>query len=296
MKAKYITPVVTAFDAENQLDIKGNRNIYTALIHGGVSGLLVMGSAGEFFTLTVAERRALIDLAVTYQHETKVIIGTGAMTTEAAIALSQYADQAGAENIILMSPYYFPLAEDDLFDYFSQIAQAVHCHVYLYNFPARTGYDLTPELTVRLLKACPNIVGYKDTVSDMAHTRRLMRAILPEFPEFEIFSGFDENYTRNVLSGGAGAIGALSNVFPAFFAKVLQDTQADDLAALAADQQAIDQLMGLYDIAPGFIPIIKQAMISQGIDMTGVCRSPVASATPAQIEQIKAIIAAAGLS
>jgi 4-hydroxy-tetrahydrodipicolinate synthase len=288
---KFITPVITAFDENGNLDTQSNLHIYDFLIDAGIDGLLIMGSAGEFYALTHEEKKQLIDLSITHIHgRVKTLYGTGCMTVEESIELSQYAVEKGAKDIILMSPYYFGLSEDILYDYFGKIAQSVNCNVYLYNFPARTGYDLSPELTLKLIQDFPNIVGYKDTVSDMAHTRKLIRAVTPKYPNFEIYSGFDENYTRNVLSDGNGGIGALSNLYPELFVKLVKATNSKNWDEINQIQVIIDQLMSLYDITPCFIPIIKKAMILRGIDLQGYCKSPISPATPAQTDQIKQIL------
>lgn len=289
--AQFMTPVVTAFDAQGKLDIEGNKQVYDFLIDAGMDGLLILGSAGEFFALSFEEKKRVIDLAIDHaQDKIKVLLGTGCMTVEETIELSQYAAQKGAQNIILMSPFYFALSEDILFEYFDKVAKSVDCNVYLYNFPARTGYDLTPGLVTKLIQANPNIVGYKDTVSDMAHTRKLLRALKPKFPDFEILSGFDENFTRNVLSGGNGGIGALSNLYPELFANLVSATNNGDFAKTEEIQMTIDQLMALYDITPCFVPIIKKAMALRGIKIQPYCKSPILPATDAQTAQIKTIL------
>lgn len=296
MKSKYLTPVITALDKNGNLDIEGNKNIYDFLIQGGVSGLLIMGSAGEFYALSMAERKQLIDLAISYaQPRIKVLLGTGCMTIEDTIELSKYACDQGAENIILMSPYYFGLPECSVETFFASVADAVTCKVYLYNFPDRTGYDISPELTIKLIQEHPNIVGYKDTVSDMAHTRKLLRVVKAIAPDFEIFSGFDENFTRNVLSGGNGTIGALSNVYPELFADLIQTTEEGNLEAMSEIQIQIDQLMDLYAITDCFIPIIKEAMVLRGVQIQNYCKSPIAPANTKQIEEIRKIVETANV-
>lgn len=294
--AKFLTPVITAFNDQGKLDISANKAVYDKLITAGLDGLLIMGSAGEFYALSMTERKQMIDLALDYAADRiKVILGTGCMTIEDTIELSQYAVSAGAKHIILMSPYYFCLSDQAIYEFFSQVANAVDCEIYLYNFPDRTGYDIKPELTLKLIENYPNIVGYKDTISDMAHTRRLINKVKPLYPDFEIFSGFDENYSRNILSNGNGAIGALSNVFPELFAQLVEATNTQDFATVQSIQQIIDRLMSLYDITDCFIPIIKKAMSLRGIAVTDNSRSPLLHVTTEQTKNIQEIIDTAGV-
>jgi len=193
MKAKYITPVVTVMDKEGNPDMEGCGKVYEHLIQGGVDGILLMGSIGEFFALTMSQKKELIRYAVhKINHRTQLIVGTTSMIVDEIIELSRFAKQEGADAVIILPPYYFPLGEKSLENYFGMLAEALSDQpIYLYNFPDRTGYDLTPEITLRLVRKYKNIVGYKDTQAGMDHTRELIKLVKGEFPEFEIYSGFE---------------------------------------------------------------------------------------------------------
>lgn len=291
-KAKFITPVITAFDSKGNLDIQGNKNVYDHLINAGIDGMLVMGSAGEFYAMSMEERKKLIDVAVSYAGQrTKVIIGTGCITIEDTIELSNYAVNAGAKDIIVISPYYFKLTDESLEYYYGKISEAVDCNIYLYNFPDRTGHDISPELTLKLLRKHSNIVGYKDTVSEMSHTRKLIKTVGEEFPDFEIYSGFDENFSRNVISNGSGCIGALSNVYPEIFAEWAKSFNIGSLEKVSKIQECIDKMADLYDVNECFIPIIKKAMMLRGVDIEDFCKTPLLRANEKETDSIKTVIA-----
>ena len=218
-KAMFLTPVVTAFDKEGNLDIPANKRVYEHLISGGVDGLVVMGSTGEFFAMTTCQKKELIDLAVeTVNHRVKLLIGTSCMTVEDTVELANYAIDRGADAVMIVSPYYFTLSDASVEYYYDQVAERIHGDIYMYNFPARTGHDISPQVTLRLLRKHKNIVGYKDTVFGMDHTRDLLQMVKYEFPDFVVLSGFDNNFVYNVLSGGSGCIGGLSNLYPELFA------------------------------------------------------------------------------
>ena len=147
MKAKFYTPVVTAFNRDRTLDIQANKNIYDHLINGGVDGIVVMGSTGEFFALTTEQKKELIDLAVSYiDHRVEVFIGTSCMNVDDTVELANYAHNAGADAVMIISPYYFSLSEESIELYYNMVASRTDAKIYLYNFPDRTGYDLSPEV------------------------------------------------------------------------------------------------------------------------------------------------------
>lgn len=295
-KANFLTPVVTAFDENGNLDIQGNKNVWDHLIKGGVDGLVIMGSTGEFFSMTTEQKKELIKLVVEHVNKrTKVYIGTSCMTVEDTVELSNFAIETGADAVMIISPYYFALSNESVEFFYDKVAEAVKGDIYLYNFPDRTGHDLTPEITLNLLRKHKNIVGFKDTVSEMGHTRKLMTTVLKEFPDFIVLSGFDENFVHNILCGGSGCIGGLSNLCPELFADWVKAINAKNMDEVARIQKIVDKLMDLYPIGTPFIPIMKKAMILHGVEMKEYCTKPFLPATEEQTEQIKAVMKDAGL-
>lgn len=295
-KANFLTPVVTAFDENGNLDIQGNKNVWNHLIKGGVDGLVIMGSTGEFFSMTTEQKKELIKLVVEHVNKrTKVYIGTSCMTVEDTVELSNFAIETGADAVMIISPYYFALSNESVEFFYDKVAEAVKGDIYLYNFPDRTGHDLTPEVTLNLLRKHKNIVGFKDTVSEMGHTRKLMTTVLKEFPDFIVLSGFDENFVHNILCGGSGCIGGLSNLCPELFADWVKAINAKNMDEVARIQKIVDKLMDLYPIGTPFIPIMKKAMILHGVEMKEYCTKPFLPATEEQTEQIKAVMKDAGL-
>ena len=286
-KANFLTPVVTAFDENGNLDIQGNKNVWDHLIKGGVDGLVIM---------TTEQKKELIKLVVEHVNKrTKVYIGTSCMTVEDTVELSNFAIETGADAVMIISPYYFALSNESVEFFYDKVAEAVKGDIYLYNFPDRTGHDLTPEVTLNLLRKHKNIVGFKDTVSEMGHTRKLMTTVLKEFPDFIVLSGFDENFVHNILCGGSGCIGGLSNLCPELFADWVKAINAKNMDEVARIQKIVDKLMDLYPIGTPFIPIMKKAMILHGVEMKEYCTKPFLPATEEQTEQIKAVMKDAGL-
>lgn len=291
MNAKWLTPVVTAFDKDGNIDPEANKKIYDFLINGGVDGIVVMGSTGEFFSMTTEQKKELIKLAVEYiNNRTEVIIGTGGMSATESIELSNYAHEVGADAVMVVSPYYFSLSEESIELFFDKVAQGTKADIYIYNFPDRTGYDITPEITLNLVRKHKNIIGYKDTVTEMGHTRALINTMHKEFPEFKVYSGFDENFLHNVVSGGAGVIGGLSNLVPEICAKWVSATNEKDFDKASEMQKYINKLMAIYDIGTPFIPIVKKSMVLRGVEMEDYCTEPFIQANEDQTTKIASII------
>lgn len=291
MEAKFLTPVVTAFDEKGNIDHQANKNVYDHLINGGIDGIVVMGSTGEFFTMTMEQKKELIKLAVEYINKrTRVFIGTSCMSAQDTIELSNYAHEIGADAVMIISPYYFSLSRESIEFFYDIVAEGTKANIYLYNFPDRTGYDLTPEITLSLVRKHKNIVGYKDTVTVMGHTRQLIDVMHKEFPDFEVYSGFDENFAHNILCGGAGCIGGLSNLAPEICSAWVKAINAKDFEKVAEIQKIINEMMAVYDIGTPFIPIVKKAMILRGVEMQDYCTVPFVQANEEQTAKIKSIM------
>lgn len=296
MNAKWITPSVTAMDENGHVDLEANKRIYDFLIANGMDGILLLGSIGEFFAISMEEKKALIKEAIAHiAHRVTVYVGTNEMNLEACVELSNYALEQGADGVMVISPYYFNLPDSAVLNFYDRLAEQVHGPILLYNFPDRTGYDLRPDLVYELVSRHKNIVGIKDTVATMGHTRALIQKVKKEYPEFLVYSGFDEFFGHNVLSGGDGCVAGLSNFAPEVASGYADRARRDDLEGMREYQQKIDALMAIYDVAPQFVPVIKKAVELRGVEMKPYCAAPVLPASEEETENIRRILGESGL-
>lgn len=280
MKAKWITPAVTALDAQGKVDMSANEKIYDYLIDGGMDGIMILGSIGEFFAISMEEKKRLIQGAL--QHINKRVItyvGTNCMILEDCIELSNYALEQGADAVMVISPYYFNLPRASVMHFYDEVAENVNGSVLLYNFPDRTGYDLSSDMILELVRKHENIIGIKDTVGAMGHTREIIQTVKKEFPDFLVYSGFDEFFGHNLLCGGDGCVAGISNFVPKIASAYANAAREDNLEDMMKYQQKIDSLMKIYDIGEQFVPIIKEAMVQMGVDFLPHCAQPLLPAT-----------------
>ena len=294
--AKYITPAVTPLLENGTLDVEGCKALYEHLIRGGVDGILVLGSIGEFFALSMETKKQLISLAVQQvAHRVQLIIGTADMVYENVVELSNYALAEGADAVIVVPPFYFWLNAQSIEEYYDKLAQEIKGNLYIYNFPDRTGYQIPADVIARLAMKHKNIVGCKDTISGMDHTREIIKAVKPQRPEFEVFSGFDDNFAHNVISGGDGCIGGLSNLAPEVTSKWVDAFRKNDMETVSALQQKIDRMMNIYGVGMPFVPYIKRAMELRGIGVKSYATFPLPMVKPEDDEKLLAILKAEGL-
>lgn len=287
MKPQFITPVVTAFCEDGAPDHKANRAIYDHLIRGGITGILLLGSLGEFFNIPLNHQKEMIRTAVEHiDHRVKLIVGTSCMSAQDTVELSNFALQAGADAVMVLSPYYFSLSDQSIEYFYDIVADGCKGMVYLYNFPDRTGYSISPQTVLNLARRHSNIVGIKDSSGAFSNTRAYITTVLPEFPKFEVFSGFDDNFIHCLVSGGAGCIGGLSNLVPELCGAWVKAAEEQNIIEVCNIQKKIDRLMALYSVGQPFIPAVKKAMQLRGIPMSDLSSVPFLSATEEQTERI----------
>ena len=274
MKAAYLTPAITLFHEDGSLDLESQRKLFENLIQQGIDGILVEGSSSEFFAMPMDQRRQMAKFAIeAVDHRVKLIMGTSHMVADEIVNFSNYCLDAGADAVMILPPYYFHFGAEALLQYYDRLAKQIHGPIYIYNFPDNTGYTIPPATVVQLARMHPNIVGMKDTVSGMDHTRELIKQVKSQMPDFEIYSGFDDNFAHNVLAG------ALSNVVPEICTDWVRAFRENDLAGIARGQQSIDRLMDLYAVRSPFLPVIKEACKLRGIAATSTGTFPMPNAT-----------------
>ncbi|HBH14086.1 MAG TPA: dihydrodipicolinate synthase family protein, partial [Leclercia adecarboxylata] len=176
------------------------------------------------------------------------------------IELSQHAQQVGADGIVVINPYYWKVSEANLIRYFEQVADSVTLPVILYNFPALTGQDLTPQLVKNLVDSRRNIVGIKDTIDSVAHLRSMVLTVKAAHPDFVVLCGYDDHLFNTLLLGGDGAISASGNFAPQISVKLLQAFRDGDLARAAQYHQTLLQIPQMYQLDAPFVNVIKEAI------------------------------------
>ena len=285
------TPIVTVFNEHGEIDYDANKKIIERLINEGVDGILFLGSIGEFFSFSMEEKMKFISFAVkTVNKRVKVFIGTGGTVVHEVVALTQYAENAGADAAVVISPYYFNLDEESLYRYYSEVASSVSMSILIYNFPDRTSVNLSPQLIHRLAKDYKNVIGIKDTVDNISHTRKIIAEVKQDTKEFSVFSGFDEYFVPNLMAGGSGIITGLTNIAPKVFVDLYKAFYENDMNTVRELQNKINILMKLYDISQPFISSIKTAVSIMVPGIGTDPRKPFASCSEQQIEKVKAVL------
>ncbi|AHG21525.1 dihydrodipicolinate synthase [Chania multitudinisentens RB-25] len=295
MHSSYITPTVTVFDKKGRLDSEENLKLYD-FIKEYMSGFVVMGSTGEFFSLSVETSRQLIKLASGFNKgHLKVYAGASRMDVNESISLANYAYECGLDGVMIISPYYFRLTDEGIYDFYSKIAKNTKANIFIYNFPEKTGYSISPEICLKLATAFPNIIGFKDTIPDTMHTCEIIKQVKKELPYFEVYAGYDNNFAHNILSGGNGCIGGLSNIIPEFFKSWIDAFASNDLLSISTHQQTVDKMMDIYHLHDPFISTLKKTLQLRGIINSDFIYPPFSPVAQEKIASIASILSLANV-
>ena len=254
-------------------------------IDAGIEAVVLCGTTGESPTLSDCEKLEIFRRCARYAGgRCKIIAGTGSNDTRHAVALSAAAEAAGADALLVVSPYYNKATPEGLLTHYSAIAEAVHIPIIVYNVPSRTGVDI-PVSVYRELSKLPNIAGVKEAGTDMGKISKI-RANCPD--SFALWSGNDDLTAPILALGGLGVISVLSNVLP-------EQTQALARAALDGDfDTAADLQLRLLPLMEALFrevnPIpVKAAMKLIGYDC-GPCRLPLTPASSETVAKLKEIL------
>jgi len=291
-----IVPTVLYYDADGAIDFDACGRHFRMLEDGGVNGLFVLGSTGESFHLLPDERIAFAQWAVDeVDGRVPLLVGTGDLVTDNAIALTRHARDIGADAAVLICPWYWPPSERHLYRYYADVADAVEMPLLIYNYPAMTGVSLSPRLILRLAMEYPHIVGIKETISDPVELREVATTVLPHRSDFAIFTGSDDLQLLNLVLGGRGAITTSSN-FAYAVALALRRAFADgDLRAAAEHQKRLCSIARLYALDPCLGMMTKEALYMLNMGPEPIPRHPGLRLEQAQLDSMRQILAEAGL-
>lgn len=292
MKATYLVPVVTILKEDMSIDEAANVRLWNMLIDSGLDGIVLMGSTGEFSQMTMAQKRQLIALAgKEIAGRTRLIVGTGCECLDDTVELSNYAAECGAEGVMVLTPYYFFLEQKSIEEFYDNVVERIKLPLYLYNYPDRTNHDVAPDTVYSLLKKhYPKIKGYKDSVGAPSHTRELIAKVKPEFPEFEILCGMDENFAANCMAGGDGVVGALANIDPSLSFAMKSALQSENFTEIARLQKRFNHMVRIFDVTKPYMPAVKTAMVLNGFEMSDVCMCPFGKSNKEQTARIAALL------
>ena len=283
--------VVTPMTSGGEVDYEQFAKLLEFQIANRTDAIIVCGTTGESSTLTHEEHIEVIRYCVkVVAGRIPVVAGTGSNCTETAVYLSQEAEKAGADGLLLVSPYYNKATQNGLYAHFKTVADSVKLPILLYNVPSRTGCNILPETVVRLCSDVENIVGVKEASDNIVQIGQL--AALAK-GSVDIYSGNDNQIVPILSLGGKGVISVLSNVAPRQTHEICAKFFAGDVAGSCQLQLEAMELCGALFCEVNPIPV-KKALNLMGKG-AGALRLPLTEMEEANVPKLEKAMREYGL-
>ena len=285
-----IPPVITPFK-NGEIDLDTYRRLIKFHVAEGSHGILVNGTSGEPSTLTTEERNTLVDVAIaTAEKSVPIVAATGSQSLFETKVLTDHAVSAGADALLIVTPYYIRPPQRGIIDYYLEVTIDVDIPWMIYHIPGRAAVSITIDTIKELKDRSPNFVGMKHAVNDLG----FVSECLAEFPNFKVFVGLEELSFPELAIGAVGLMNAVGNLRPKILADMCQAVWDNDLEK---GKKLHHQLFELnqsvfYDTNP--IPI-KYMMKRMGLLPNNEHRLPMSPATPQLEKRLEEILVRAKL-
>jgi 4-hydroxy-tetrahydrodipicolinate synthase len=281
-----ITPLITPVDESEKVDEKGLRKLIDHVIKGGIHGVFVLGSTGEFYALDKKQKEKAIYTTVEHTAgRVPVYVGASAITTRECIDLVRIAKKAGADAVSVLTPMFINPTEKELYEHFKSIASAADIPLILYNNPDRTGVNLSAPLVERLSEI-PGIIGIKDSSGDMTLTGEYIRRTRDK--GFSVLAGRDTMILAVLVYGGTGAVAATSNVLPGLIVQIYERYINGDLQGALEAQYTLAPLRIAFGLRT-FPSVTKDALNMIGIEV-GAPIKPVGHLSEENMKKLKEVL------
>ncbi|SHJ35708.1 4-hydroxy-tetrahydrodipicolinate synthase [Roseomonas rosea] len=285
-----LVALITPMTRDGKLDERAFQDFVAWQVAEGAQGLIPVGTTGESPTLSHQEHQRVVELCIEAAGgKAPVIAGAGSNSTAEAVALTQHAKKAGADAVLVVTPYYNKPTQEGMYLHFKAVADSADIPVIIYNIPPRSVVDMSVETMARLAKH-PNIVGVKDATANLTRPLHTKAACGPDFCQL---SGEDHTALAFLAAGGVGCISVTANIAPRL-CREMHDAWAE---GRVKDAMAIqDRLVPVHDAmfcetSPGPVKFAA-SLLGHGTDF---CRLPMAPIADASKERVRAALTGAGL-
>ncbi len=282
-----IVPIITPMKEDETINEQELRNQVNRMIENGIHGIFPFGTNGEGYILNEKEKEQVLSIVIDeVKGRVPVYAGTGCISTRDTIRQSLMGKSLGADVLSVITPSFAAASQNELYEHYKTVAQAVDMPIVLYNIPARTGNALAPA-TVAHLSKIDNIVGAKDSSGNFDNMLQYIE-LTRDRKDFSILSGNDSLILWNLLAGGTGGIAGCANVYPKNMAAIYDRFTAGDLDGARKAQDAIRSFRNCFKFGnPN--TIVKTAVALLGYPV-GKCRAPFNQVSAEGVEAIRKVL------
>ncbi len=283
-----IPALVTPFDEEGNICFEEAKKLFDYTIAGGVHGLFIMGTNGEFYAIDE-------DAAVEYTRKTMeyigdrlpVFVGLGSNSTAHTIAQGKRLKAAGARYFTVITPFFQALTDEELIAYYTETADALQTPMLIYNIPARTNINVSPEV-VKVLADHPYIIGIKDSSGNMDNLKAYIDAA--EGKDFSVLCGSDSKILKALQLGAVGAVASTSNLIPEVITGIYNSFVSGSNEAAQEYQERLEKLRLTMKLA-GTPAVLKQALTMIGIEAGNPAKPVKPVDNPKTLDAIREMLA-----
>ncbi len=282
-----VSAMVTPMTVDQEVDHPTLGEFTEYLIAEGVHGLAPLGSTGEYYALSDREREAVVKTTLeSAAGRVPVLVGTNGGGTRQVVAYSQQAEALGAAGVLLAAPYYSLPTPDELLAHFKAINDAIGIPIMLYNYPGRTGVDMTPELIERLAQL-KNVQYIKESTGDATRVSEIIRRC---GETIKVFCGCDTLALESFLMGAIGWVSGVVNALPQAHVELYDRAVVQqDLLAAREHYYALLPVLSLMEAGGKYTQYVKAACALRGHPV-GPPRQPLLPAQPAEVAKLREII------
>lgn len=287
------TAIITPFDGNGKLDEEGLRRNIRYQVSAGVDGIVALGTTGEAPTLSSHEKeRVMVIAAEETRGKIGLIIGTGSYSTQQTIENTRLAHKLGADQALIVTPYYNKPTQEGIYRHFKAIAEATTLPIIVYNIQGRTGQNIQTE-TFKRIADIPTVVGVKESSGNIQQIGDVIEQIASNHKNFSVLSGDDPLTFLAMCLGGDGVISVISNLIPDQIKAMTNALEKKDYAkARELHYQWMPLCRGAF-LETNPMPI-KAAMQMCGMP-AGSCRLPLCELLPENEQKLKRILNNLGL-
>ena len=288
------SPTITPLDEKERVDELGFVNQLNRLIENGVHGIYLLGTSGEFTTLTDTERERAMDIAIkAIGGRVPVICGVMDTSTQRVIENIKIAEQFGVDAVAATPGYYYPSTDDaDLIEFYYDVAASTELPVFIYNIPSTVKTMIKPYVVAQLAETCENIVGIKDSSGDWTNCLDLL-ARLGGKPDFSIMLGSHTAVGAAILFGADGGVISISNVAPKESVALYNAAKARDIDEVHRLQKLLLRLSKMYSYGQGV------SGMKACLEILGVCSAyttgPLLPISEAAKDELRQLLSDAGI-
>lgn len=263
-----IPPLITPLTENGALDEPSLERLIEHLLKGGVHGLFVLGTTGEFASLPYAVRREVITATCRYaQGRVPVLVGVTDTVVAESVALAEHAAAVGATALVVSTPYYFPISDGELIAHYARLVPRLPLPVFLYSIPSCSKVKISRMVLEEVL-AWPQVAGFKDSSGDMSLFHQV-QVLFAAHPTKSFLTGVEVLLAESVLMGAHGGICGGANLLPRLYVAVYDAAAAGDRERLCALQaRLVEVTRGLYHIGPpetSYLRGLKWALSAVGL-------------------------------